>query len=79
VIAEDAEFTVPAKRQRTPVITELLLRPAGPPLRYQPGDHHRRLARAQQPFQAQRGVHPAVAVADNQDPWPTIHHFLHYH
>jgi len=29
-MAEDAEFTVAAKRQRTPVITELLLRPAGP-------------------------------------------------
>ena len=37
MIAEDAEFTVAAKRQRTPVIAELLLRPDGPPLRYQPG------------------------------------------
>ncbi|HEU5389807.1 MAG TPA: FAD-binding oxidoreductase [Streptosporangiaceae bacterium] len=39
MIAEDAEFTVAAKRQRTPVIAELLLRPAGPPLRYQPGQY----------------------------------------
>jgi CDP-4-dehydro-6-deoxyglucose reductase len=39
VIAEDAEFTVAAKRPRTPVIAELLLRPAGPPLRYQPGQY----------------------------------------
>jgi CDP-4-dehydro-6-deoxyglucose reductase, E3 len=39
VIAEDAEFTVAAKRQRTPVIAELLLRPAGPRLRYQPGQY----------------------------------------
>ncbi len=39
MIAEDAGFTVAAKRQRTPVITELLLRPAGPPLRYQPGQY----------------------------------------
>jgi CDP-4-dehydro-6-deoxyglucose reductase, E3 len=39
MITEDAEFTVAAKRQRTPVITELLLRPAGPPLRYQPGQY----------------------------------------
>lgn len=34
---DDAEFTVAAKRQRTPVIAELLLRPAGSPLHYQPG------------------------------------------
>ena len=39
MIAEDAEFTVAAKWQRTPVIAELLLRPAGPPLRYQPGQY----------------------------------------
>jgi CDP-4-dehydro-6-deoxyglucose reductase, E3 len=39
VITEDAEFTVAATRQRTPVIAELLLRPAGPPLRYQPGQY----------------------------------------
>lgn len=39
MIAEDAEFTVAAKQQRTPVIAELLLRPAGPPLRYQPGQY----------------------------------------
>jgi CDP-4-dehydro-6-deoxyglucose reductase len=39
VIADDAQFTVSAKRQRTPVITELLLRPAGAPLRYQPGQY----------------------------------------
>ena len=39
MIAEDAEFTVAAKRRRTPVIAELLLRPAGPPLRYQPGQY----------------------------------------
>ena len=39
MIADDAEFTVAAKRQRTPVITELLLRPAGAPLRYQPGQY----------------------------------------
>ena len=39
MIAEDAEFTVACKRQRTPVIAELLLRPAGPPLRYQPGQY----------------------------------------
>jgi CDP-4-dehydro-6-deoxyglucose reductase, E3 len=39
VITDDAEFTVAAKRQRTPVIAELLLRPAGPPLRYQPGQY----------------------------------------
>ena len=39
MIAEDAEFTVARKRQRTPVIAELLLRPAGPPLRYQPGQY----------------------------------------
>ena len=38
-MAEDAEFTVAAKRRRTPVIAELLLRPAGPPLRYQPGQY----------------------------------------
>ena len=37
--AEDAEFTVTAKRQRTPVIAELLLSPAGPQLRYQPGQY----------------------------------------
>ena len=36
---DDAEFTVAAKRQRTPVIAELLLRPDGPPLRYQPGQY----------------------------------------
>ncbi len=35
--AEDAEFTVAAKRQRTPVIAELVLRPDGELLRYQPG------------------------------------------
>lgn len=39
MITEDAEFTVAAKRRRTPVITELLLRPAGPPLCYQPGQY----------------------------------------
>lgn len=39
MIAEDAEFTVAAKRQRTPVIAELLLRPDGEPLRYQPGQY----------------------------------------
>ena len=39
MITEDAEFTVAAKRQRTPVIAELLLHPAGPPLRYQPGQY----------------------------------------
>ena len=39
MIAEDAEFTVAAKRLRTPVIAELLLRPAGPRLRYQPGQY----------------------------------------
>ena len=39
MIADDAAFTVAARRQRTPVITELLLRPAGPPLRYQPGQY----------------------------------------
>ncbi len=39
MITEDAEFTVAAKRQRTPVIAELILRPAGPPLRYQPGQY----------------------------------------
>ena len=39
MITEDAEFTVAAKRQRTPVIAELLLRPAGPRLRYQPGQY----------------------------------------
>lgn len=39
MIAEDAEFTVAAKRRRTPVVAELLLRPAGPPLRYQPGQY----------------------------------------
>jgi CDP-4-dehydro-6-deoxyglucose reductase, E3 len=36
---DDAEFTVADKRQRTPVIAELLLRPAGPPLRYRPGQY----------------------------------------
>jgi CDP-4-dehydro-6-deoxyglucose reductase, E3 len=36
---EDAKFTVAAKRQRTPVIAELLLRPAGAPLRYQAGQY----------------------------------------
>jgi hypothetical protein len=36
VIAEDAEVTVTATRQRTPVTAELL-RPAGPPLGYQRG------------------------------------------
>ena len=39
MIAEDAEFTVACKRRRTPVIAELLLRPAGPRLRYQPGQY----------------------------------------
>ncbi|MGH3070439.1 MAG: FAD-binding oxidoreductase [Streptosporangiaceae bacterium] len=39
MIAEDTEFTVAAKRQRTPVIAELLLHPAGPLLRYQPGQY----------------------------------------
>ncbi len=34
MIAEDAGFTVAAKWQRTPVIAELLLRPAGPSLRH---------------------------------------------
>ena len=36
---EDAGFSVAAKRLRTPVIAELLLRPAGPRLRYQPGQY----------------------------------------
>ena len=36
MIAEDAEVTVTATRQRTPVAAELL-RPAGPPLGYQRG------------------------------------------
>jgi hypothetical protein len=31
---------------------------------------HRRLARAQQPFQARRGVHAALAAADDQDSRP---------
>lgn len=39
MIAEDAEFTVAANRQQTPVIAELLLRPAGPPLRYRAGQY----------------------------------------
>ncbi len=39
MITDDAEFTVAAKRQRTPVIAELLLRPAGAPMRYQPGQY----------------------------------------
>lgn len=39
MIAEDAEFTAAAKWRRTPVIAELLLRPDGPPLRYQPGQY----------------------------------------
>lgn len=39
MITEDAEFTVVAKRRRTPVITELRLRPAGPSLRYLPGQY----------------------------------------
>ena len=34
---EGAEFTVAAKQHRIPVIAGLLLRPAGAPLRYQPG------------------------------------------
>ncbi|MGE5137424.1 MAG: FAD-binding oxidoreductase [Gemmatimonadota bacterium] len=38
-MAEDAEFTVARKYQRTPVIAELLLRPAGPQLHYQPGQY----------------------------------------
>lgn len=38
-MAEDAEFTVARKHQRTPVIAELLLRPAGPHLHYQPGQY----------------------------------------
>lgn len=38
-MAEDAEFTVACKCQRTPVIAELLLRPAGPRLHYQPGQY----------------------------------------
>jgi hypothetical protein len=42
------------------------------------GYRHRRLARVQQPFQAQRGVHAAVTAADDQDSWPTIHHFLQH-
>ncbi len=37
--AEDAEFTVAAKCQRTPVIAELALRPDGELLRYQPGQY----------------------------------------
>jgi hypothetical protein len=40
------------------------------------GDHHRRLARAQQPFQARRGVHAAVPAAGDQDPWLAVQHFL---
>lgn len=39
MIMEDAEFTVAAKRRRTPTIAELLLRPDGAPLRYQPGQY----------------------------------------
>ena len=39
MIAEDAEFTVAVKWQRIPVITELIQRPAGPPLRDQPGQY----------------------------------------
>ena len=39
MITEDAGFRVVAKRRRTPVITELLLCPEGPPLRYQPGQY----------------------------------------
>ncbi len=38
-MAEEAEFTVAYKHQRTPVIAELLLRPAGPRLHYQPGQY----------------------------------------
>ena len=37
--AENAEFTVAVKWQRIPVITELIQRPAGPPLRDQPGQY----------------------------------------
>jgi CDP-4-dehydro-6-deoxyglucose reductase, E3 len=39
VIEEDAAFTVAGKRQQTAVITELLLRPAGPRLCYRPGQY----------------------------------------
>ncbi|MHB1595507.1 MAG: FAD-binding oxidoreductase [Streptosporangiaceae bacterium] len=39
MITEDAEFTVVCNRRRTPVIAELLLRPDGAPLRYQPGQY----------------------------------------
>ena len=38
-MAEDAEFTVACRHRRTPVIAELLLRLAGPPLRHQPGQY----------------------------------------
>lgn len=39
MVTDDAEFTVAAKRQRTPVIAELLLRPDEAPLRHQPGQY----------------------------------------
>lgn len=39
MIAEDAEFTLAAKRQRAPVIAEQPLCPAGLPLRYRPGQY----------------------------------------
>lgn len=38
-MAEDYEFTVTDKRQRTPTIAELLLRPTGSPMRYRPGQY----------------------------------------
>jgi hypothetical protein len=50
-------------------------RPAGH-VRPRVADHHRRLARAQQPFQAHRGAHPARAATGDQDPWSAAHHFL---
>ena len=39
MITEVGEFTVASRQWRTPVITVLLLRPAGPRLRYQPGQY----------------------------------------
>ncbi len=38
-MAENAVFTMVGKHQRTPVIAELLLRPAGPRLPYRPGQY----------------------------------------
>lgn len=45
-------------------------------VRARAGERHDRLAQAQQPFQAQRGVQAAVAAADDQDPRSVAHHFL---